>query len=364
MKTERLIIGALGMITATIVASLGLTVAWYASGNILGVDTIEITFRGDKPITAGFDKDDVDNFKDTIAFNDEVNDKEYYPVSSMFSDDWLDIEASNPVFRGSYQSVNHDDVKSYTRSISMSDENGYFSKEIYLYCDSNVIITLDGEGTSFFPDSNANSNLANELTDDEDERKIIKQDLDNVVNSLRLSVLLPEGNDKEEYAYYLIDPKKEEDTYLCGSLNLNEGVSEYYHTYYKNSEEFETFFGEYNDESLLVYNPPQSSDSELVGRLSEFNSKHRKGVRTVNLEESIENGFIPKKENSLTLAQADITTDEGKDTGIRIPLKAYEPKKIVLSMYLEGWDRDNIGYVQKGQFYADIKFQIGEDNYL
>ena len=362
MRKERLIIASLGMITATIVASISMTVAWYASGNILGVNQIEITFRGEKNILAGFDPDDVENFKDTIVFNDEVDDKIYYPVSSMFSDEWLSAQKSQPVFRTGYTSVTHEDKNSYTKSTTVELEDGYFSKEIYLYCDSNVIITLDGEGTSFFPDSNANSNLANELTDDEDERKIIKQDLDNVVNSLRLSVLLPEGNDKEEYAYYIIDPKKEEDTYLCGNLNLNEGVSEYYHTYYKNSEEFETFFGEYNDESLLVYNPPQSSDSELTGRLSEFNSKHRKGVRTVNLEESIENGFIPKKENSLTLAQADITTDEGKDTGIRIPLKAYEPKKIVLSMYLEGWDRDNIGYVQRGQFYADIKFQIGEDN--
>jgi hypothetical protein len=360
MKTERLIIGALGMITATIVASLGLTVAWYASGNILGVDTIEITFRGDKPITAGFDKDDVDNFKDTIAFNDEVNDKEYYPVSSMFSDDWLDIEASNPVFRGSYQSVNHDDVKSYTRSISMSDENGYFSKEIYLYCESNVIITLDSEGTTFTPDILANEDTAKQLSQN-DNVETIEQDLNNVVKSLRLSVLTPKEEEDDEYNYYIIDPFKEEDTYLCGNLNLFEG-GEYYHTYFKNNKEYETFFGEYNDESLLVYEENEFN-TEVEGRPSEFNARHRKGTQVVNLEKSIENGFIPKKENSLSLHEADIANEEGKDKGVRIKLKAFEPKKIVLSMYLEGWDRDNVGYTQLGKFYSDIKFKIGEDYY-
>ena len=360
MKKERLIIASLGMITATIVASISMSVAWYASGNILGVNQIEITFRGEKDILAGFDPEDVENFKSTIVFNDEVDDKEYYPVSSMFSDEWLNVEADKPIFRATYTSVDHDDVESYTKSITVNEEDGYFSKEIYLYCDSNVIITIDAEGTSFYPDSNANKATANSLGETDEQRELIKNDLDNVVNSLRLSVLIP-GDD---YSYYLIDPNKEEDTYLCGLLNLYEESDDHYHTYYKDGKEYETFFGEYNDESLLVYDEPSSEDSELIGRASEFNAKHKKGAYTVNLEISIENGFIPKKENSLTLKEADITTDEGKDTGIRIPLKAYEPKKIVLSMYLEGWDRDNIGYVQKGQFYADIKFQIGEDNYL
>lgn len=363
MRRDRLIIASLGMITATTVASIAMTVAWYASGNLLGIDQIEITFRGEKNIIAGFDPEDIESFKDTLVFTDEARQKFYHPVSSMFSDEWLSAEASNPVFRTGYTSVSHDDVNSYTKSITLDNEDGYFSKEIYLYCDSNVIITLDGKGTSFYGDSNTNAARANELGASDEERAAIKEDLDNVVNSLRFSVLIPKEHLGDEYAYYLIDPKKEEDTYLCGSLNLNEGVSEYYHTYYKDGEEFETFFGEYNDESLLIYSPAVTTEEDLVGRATEFNAKHKQGVRTVDLEKSIENGFKPKVEQSLTLKEADITTAEGQESGIRIKLKAYEPKKIVLSMYLEGWDRDNVGYTEYGQFYADIKFQIGEENY-
>lgn len=359
MKRERLIIASLGMVTATIVASIGMTLAWYQSGNILGVNPIEITFRGEKEILAGFDPEDIDNFKSTIVFNDEVNDKVYYPVSSMFSSEWLNIQAEKPVFRTGYTSVSHDDVASYTKSMTVSEENGYFSKEIYLYCTSNVIITLDAEGTSFSADSNANAATAKELSNIEEEQEAIKNDLDNVANSLRFSVLVT----GEDYKYYIVDPNKEEDTYLCGELNLNEDASEYYHTYYEGGEEYETFFGEYENADKMVYGAALDEESVLVGRASEFNAKHKKGARTVDLEESIENGFIPKVENSLTLDEADITTDDGAESGIRIKLKAYEPKKIVLSLYLEGWDRDNIGYVQKGQFLADIKFQIGEENY-
>ena len=363
MRRDRLIIASLGMITATTVASIAMTVAWYASGNLLGIDQIEITFRGEKNIVAGFDPDDIESFKDTIIFNDEVKDKNYHPVSSMFSGEWLDAQLDHPVFRADYTSVDHHDVNSYTKSIALDNEDGYFSKEIYLYCDSNVIITLDGKGTSFYADSNANAVKANELGANEEEIAAIKEDLDNVVNSLRFSVLIPKENQEDEYAYYIVDPNKKEDTYLCGSLNLfSEDVSEYYHTFYKDGEEFETFFGEYNDESLLVYGPAVTAEEDLEGRATEFNAKHKKGARVVDLKESIENGFKPKVEQSLTLKEADITTPEGQESGIRISLKAYEPKKIVLSMYLEGWDRDNVGYTEKGQFYADIKFQIGEDN--
>ena len=364
MRKDRLIMASLGMTTATIVASIVMTVAWYTSGNILGVNPIEITFHADKTVLGGFDPEDVENFTDTIVFNDEVDDKEYYPVSSMFSNEWMSSYEDKPVFRTGYTSVTHSDIMSYTKSMTASEENGYFSKEIYLYCESNVIITLDGEGTSFYPDSNANEETANALSEDEEERAIIKNDLDNIVKSLRMSVLLPLENEEsnpDEYAYYIIDPYKEEDTYLCGNLNIHPDKSDYYHTYYQDGKEYETFFGEYNDESLLKYDAPSGADSELEGRVSEFNAKHKGSAYTVNLEKSIENGFIPVKEKSLSLKEADMTLPEGKNSGMQIMLHGYEPKKIVLSLYIEGWDKDNTSYTQMGQFYADIKFQIGEE---
>ena len=133
MKRRNLIIAGLGLINATLLASIGLSVAWYTSGALLYVQEIEITFRGDKKITAGLDED-FEHYKEDIAFDN----KNYYPISSMFSDEWLDAKASKPRFRREYTSISHDNVDSYTKSeLITTEEDGYFSKEIYLYCESN-----------------------------------------------------------------------------------------------------------------------------------------------------------------------------------------------------------------------------------
>ena len=43
---------------------------------------------------------------------------------------------------------------------------------------------------------------------------------------------------------------------------------------------------------------------------------------------------------------------------IRIPLKRGEPKKIVLSIYLEGWDRDNVNNTMGANFISNVTFKI------
>ena len=361
MNKRRLVIATFGLINAALITSIGLSLAWYSSGTLLYVNDIQITFRGDKQIFAGLDEDS-DNYKDTIIFNDEDNSKNYFPVSSMFSDEWINSKASKPQFRKEYDVINHNDVDSYTKSELITvDENGYFSKEIYLYCESNVILTIDAEGTSFNPDVDANRATANRIPRGGRTVEQVTSDLNDVVKSLRCSVLIP---DPDDYQYYLIDPYKgSEPTYLCGIMNYDDDSDEYYDSYYSNGEKFEFFFGEYNDESKIKYDPANDVDSVLEGRATKFNAKHQKGVRNVNLYDSIQNGFVPKVEKSLTLEEADITTTEGAESGVRIKLKAFIPQKIVLSMYLEGWDVDNTNYVEQAKFNADIKFKIGEESF-
>lgn len=371
MKKDRLIIASFGLISATLIASISMTFAWYASGELLGVNPIVISFVGEKEIYAALPpenpEDEID-YQTTLKFNDEVDDKVYRPVSSMFSQEWLDIFASKPVFRTGYSQVTHDNVDSYTKGMAITlDEDGYFSKELYLYSKYNVILTLDAEGTTFLPDEKANKNTAKSLSDNQIEIENITNDLNNVTKSLRMSLLIPdeEHENHEEYKYYIVDPHKEEVTYLCGPLDTNDPGVEYYDCYYTETDTYEYYFGEYNNESKLIYDTSLDEDTplSLSGRVTKFNAKHRKGTRVVNIEQSEANGFIRGKENSLTLNEADITTDEGKDSGIRIKLDAFEKKKVVLSMYLEGWDKDNIGYTEKGQFTANIQFKIGEEHF-
>ena len=369
MKKDRLIIASFGLISATLIASISMSFAWYASGELLGVNPIVISFVGDKEIFAALPpenpEDEID-YQTTLKFNDEVDDKVYRPVSSMFSQEWLDIFASKPVFRTGYSQVTHDNVDSYTRGMAITlDEDGYFSKELYLYSKYNVIVTLDAAETSFLPDKKANENTAKSLSNDADEIASITEDLNNVTKSLRMSLLIPdeEHENREQYKYYIVDPHKEEVTYLCGPLNTNDPIGEYYDCYYTETDTYEYYFGEYNNESKLIYDTSLDEDIPLSGRVDKFNAKHRKGTRVANIELSEANGFVRGVENSLTLKEADITTEQGKDSGIRIKLDAFEKKKVVLSMYLEGWDKDNIGYTEKGQFTASIQFKIGEEHF-
>ena len=95
MKKRNLIIALFGAINALLVASIGLSLAWYVSGSILYIQQINISFRGDKKIYVGLD-DNEENFKETIKFDD----KNYFPVSSMFSNEWLpEYRSQSPVVR-------------------------------------------------------------------------------------------------------------------------------------------------------------------------------------------------------------------------------------------------------------------------
>ena len=359
MKRRNLIIAGLGLINAVLVTSIGLSVAWYVSGDLLYVQEIEISFRGDKKITAGLDED-FEHYKDTLGFDS----KNYFPISSMFSDEWINEKASKPRFRREYGAISHDNVDSYTRSSLITvDEDGYFSKEIYLYSESNVIVTIDSEQTSFLPDEDGNKEVARSLSNNAQEQASILKDLNDVVKSLRASILIPDEND---YHYYIINPYKDEEeddgnVYLCGVMNYDDNVNEYYDSYFVEEERYEYFYGEYNDESKIVYQY-NKEDSQLIGdRKDKFHAMHQEGVHIIDMASSLDNGFIPKIEQSLTTKEADITTEEGEIDGVRIKLKAFIPTKIVLSLYLEGWDKDNTSYVEHGKFNTNISFRIGEE---
>lgn len=360
MKKNRLIIGGFGIINAALIASLGMSLAWYANGDILTVSGINITYRGDKEVLIGLTEDET-TFGSTLTFNDAENNKDYFPVSSMFSDEWINVKAKKPQFRDAYSIIDHDVVDSYTKSSLITrDEDGYFSKEIYFYCEASVVLTIDSEGTSFTPDIEANRNTAKKKTSNEDEIAAYEAELNKVTDSLRFSVLIP---DEDNYQYYIVDPHKDKETYLCGIMNYDHYTDAYYDSYYTDTEQYEYFYGEYNDESLLVYDDPRATDSEIEDgvRPNMFHAKHKAGVRPVNLEKSIENGFVPKKESSLSLDEADISKDVGQANGVRIKIRPYEVTKIVLSLYLEGWDLDNTNIIEQGKFNADIKFKIGEE---
>ena len=341
MNRRRLVIGGFGLLCALGVSSISMSLAWYASGTHLLVSGMDITFVGSKDIKIGISPSG--EFKESLG--EELNQIDnYYPVSSMFSNKWLDNKGTTPKFRNSYRSVDPNIKSTYQESTEAT--GGYFQQELYLYSEFNVWVTIDKEMISFTPDEVKNKQRAEHLADDSsDKYEEILGDLNNVTKSLRLSILNPQ---EDEYSYYIVDPYKQEETYLCGTLdNTQDG-------YYDNIDGQEIVYGQYDHEEEIVYDSPSQSDSTINGRSSVFNAKHKAGVKSFDPLQLNENKLGAHTEDSI--ARNDI------EDVIEIPLKAQEPKKIVVSLYLEGWDRDNIDYSAYGSFNASVSFKIRREH--
>lgn len=344
MRKDRVIIAALGVISVTLVASFATTLAWYERANRLQVSYVDISFRGEKDLLISTTPSD---FKESIDEFD-VN-IDYTPVSSMYSSSWLERKLTTPEFRSPYEEVKITDEESYT--ISTLATKGYFQKELYLYSTSNIYASIAPE-TSFRADEEENARKVDALgiTDEEEKSQYLAK-LNKICDSLRVSILDP---DEESYSYTIIDPRKgDEETYFCGKLDLDKDG--YYDFAKINGESKEIVYGEYINKDKIIYDAysPEDSDYKYEGERSAFNARTKRNVDSFNMESSIENGFVPAKENSIKIEEA--------NSKLLIPVKAYEAKKIVISLYLEGWDVDNIDSIVTGSFVADIMFNIGRD---
>ena len=146
--------------------------------------------------------------------------------------------------------------------------------------------------------------------------------------------------------------------YLGGILD-NDTTSIGYYDYYIDPvtlDKYETVYGEYNNRDYIVYDEPLEEDSELElldKSASAFNAMHKKGVHRFNKEASYEKGLRFATENKHT--KAELAADPEQ---LMIYLDAHKPKKINVSLYIEGWDLDADNYTQGASFNANVSFKI------
>ena len=352
MKRKTIILSTLVGIIALSVASVGITVAWYQASNILNVDNIVVQIEADRNLwfSTSYDKswtrEEVDaHFHSTLTDSDgELNvPSSYSPVSSMYSSSWMNNKAESPTYY---------DVLNVATS-------GYFSQDLYLYCNDSAYVTLDLDQTfiEFF-----NTAYARVLQKQHPElglsEKEINDKLSRLVNAMRFAFVVPE-DENNEYQYYILDPNSNEsDVYLGGVLDNDSNTRGYYDFYIDplTQRRYETVYGDYNNREYLVYDEPLDHDSELVESdksASAFNAMHKKGVYRFNKEASIAKGLEFVRENKHT--KAELAADKEQ---FMIYLDAYKPKKINVSLYIEGWDLDADNYTQGASFNANLSFKI------
>lgn len=371
MRKGRLIPLSLMAISLGLVASIGMSVAWYANGAYLRISDIEVNLMTEPELGIALQSSDnaedyyygqfpyeelpkmKSGYSDTYDENNESLINGFVPVSSMFSGDWIGKTDENgellePQFCVNYKrpSIYEEDTFRKT-DIAIS---GYYSILFYLYCDRDMYVSVH-EDTTFTPNHEANVEKAKEIlaTSKEETRDLeqITSDLDKVVNSLRFSVY-----DCETTKYWIVDPYKTEETYLAGVLDLDKNsLFDFY--YDSNDSQYKEYlFGEYDDEKGIIYRDVKEEIEPEV--YDAFHAKHSTVTKEVDIESCIENGIL-KHEDSNTpseLSNVDM-----------IAMKNGVPHKIILSFYIEGWDHDNTSLSSLGSFNTLFKFKLSKPNF-
>ena len=373
MNKRNIIISTLTGTIALAALSISLTLAWYGASDRLNVENLEVSVlaKGNLKISTS---PELDSFVENLTNEDLNNLSEdflFAPVSTMHKKNWMDQKAAVPEFYDSSAK----EVLSSGEPYLEKAEFGFFQRDIYLYTTmSNQFATLDlsdeADGGSFFKTGD-NFARAQDLYNKYHqvwglELSEIQDKLDSLINCLRVSILLNQG---EDYHYYIIDPTKKEGdvTYLGGRLDNDK--NNYFDSYQDlNHLHKEVIYGEVNDRSLIEYDDPvdpdfkDNKDPAVVDEASQFLSNSfvadsKPSVYTYNKEKSEANGFEIAKEDSLSLEQL-----RNDDRSLLIPLTSGVPTKIVISIYLEGWDLDCINATMGASFNTKLSFKLKGGN--
>ena len=360
MKLSKLPILGLLVITLLCVSSISLTVAWFVGASYLQIAQIDIKTKSP---TLQLSTDNID-FRDSLSKQDLHQVDDFKPVSSIFFQNWTSSLDEQPIFYGEYKSI----TKEYMTEMADLEEAtfGFFSQEIFLKSSQNVYVSMvqdtereEDELPLFYPDETANATKARRLFNTYGYEGLtseqITQGLNDVVKSLRVSVLVL-NNDGEEidstsYRNYIIDPYYDKTTYYGGILDNDLSGT------YDNVNGQEVMFGWVNDTNNIIFDNPILESTEPVGLLTCFNSGHDSGVRIFNDAQSRDNNFVIQSEPALAFDSPSFSDIESPSSFI-IPLKANTSRRIVLSIYLEGWDSDNTNMTMFGKFFVNLQFKI------
>ena len=350
MNNRKLILAFLiGLVSITSL-SLSFSLAWYATSTRLFVDTIQVEIKGDRKLLLST-TDDIDSFKEDLYPSDLDAVGYFIPVSSMFSSRWFGEDVPE-FYEYSNVVVGSDGVPSGPTRL----QRGFLQQEVYLLSDDDVYVSIDpsNKSTYFKFNEDLNKQFAYRVIKDEPQYTYEEalNNLNHLIYALRYSIY-----DVSNKAHYIIDPFKDKTTYYGGTLDNDK--DDYFDTYIdENGIYKEVLYGEINDRSLAEYHDVGENDIDIAQgtAYSSFNAKHAEGTKYFLEKESLLNGLTFKAENSLI--PSDMESNDPAVNKMVIPLHRNEPKKIVLSIYLEGWDRDCINTTMGGSFISQIQFRI------
>ena len=372
-----------------LISSISMSIAWFLGSLTMTVNDILIKIDVDADLKIA-DENNLDKMKDSLTELDLGN---FVPVSSMLSEhsEWINNpNTTEPQFIAQYKTGFRKDP------LAKIADKGFFSKRLWLLSDHHMLVTFDSDKTTITPNERLNrataiekanekalenyKAIADELfanTGIEDEslkhdfyenvkndlansyRAEIMENLNKIEDSLRISIL--DYNNLTNRNYTIIDPKKSEDPVVFGG-RLSTSIKKDYFDYYSDHIEYdlkETLFGDILEQDHdLVYLPPADEDVPAEGEHTCFNAGTRKGVRALDMND-LKNNVVFAEEQSISPETADVSKHpENEEEGYLIELFPGVAHPLTLSVYLEGWDRDNVDATQEAAFDMSIHFRL------
>lgn len=327
------------------------TVAWFQSETTSFIQGMTLEFVSNGGLQIGYrDPRSGDIVYGTALDNTVLNEVDplAYPldpvlsaVSSAATEDYnrtLDPNNDYPRFRGAY---------SYRKTALPTFTNyGYLQFELFFKTDLPSYLLL-APSFAVTPCHEANAAKAKQINDagGYDGVDVTAEDLDSIVDSIRVSFFCEDG-------YNILDPKKEEETPFGGALDLD-------HDGYFDMDvtKTELIYGLYEGEP--IYSEPLEADEGQGKPHNCFFGAHKKGARAFLESQSIENGLSYAMENANSLDQMTLHENQGQLYPDSVPiaqLAERTDKRVVVTVYIEGWDKDAIDCIGEAQFNLNLGF--------
>lgn len=366
MKKNKIILTLYVGIIALSTIGLGASLAWYINSNQLFVNAIDITIAGDSDLKISETGED-DTFVEYIDHSESKLETVFEPVTNAYSSEWIAQKRETPIF--------YDDTMNWQElndgSIKNVKESGYYTKTLYLYSDNDVYATIDPTDTYLKANASFNNAYAVELYNEYHDSPLeegseyaglsveeIKERLDKLVLAMRYSILIP---DQDNYKYIILDPNKtkEENKVVEYAGLLDVDIDRKYDSFVKENVSYEKVYGDVLNRDKIVYKdevlPADSGLEDTTKDANAFNAAHSANTKLFDKEASIANGVVFNTEKSYGLYDF---APSNNLKPLEIPLVAFEPKAIVLTIFIEGWDLESVNYTMGATFDAKMSFKV------
>ena len=171
MNKKKLILLMYIGVIALAVASVSMSVAWYATSRSLYVNSIDILIDADRELEISTSKDE--GYTDHLEHQESDATGVFMPVTSAHSSIWMSEQRDMPLFYDDTLYSEEEDFQTFEVA-----RKGFYSQKLYIRSDDSVWVTLDASKTFIHANTEYNKGFADKLYK-KYHREYTQQELDN-----------------------------------------------------------------------------------------------------------------------------------------------------------------------------------------